>query len=135
MFLFCFQDPGSVCYSLEVFLPFPGSSLPQVSQPCPVFTLPEARKANQGCHAVVELKLAAASRALISYVYGFSIFHFCWAFDNFQGKVLRGFSRDGCPSFPVPRSWQVFQTEGTHGSLVQAALLRSAWENQVQRCF
>lgn len=122
---------------MEVVLPLPGSprSLPQGSQLCPVFRLPEAIKANQSRHAGMGWKLAAASCALMSYIDGFMIFHFCCACDNFQRKVLQGFRRDRCPSFPVPRSGQVFQAEGTHGSLAQAALLWSAGENQVQRCF
>lgn len=78
---------------MEVVLPLPGSprSLPQGSQLCPVFRLPEAIKANQSRHAGMGWKLAAASCALMSYIDGFMIFHFCCACDNFQRKVLQGF--------------------------------------------
>lgn len=122
---------------MEVVVPSLGSSGPllQDSQLCPVFKPARGKKGKLKLSCSGGLKLAAASRALISYIYGFIIFYFCCACDNFQGKVLQGFSRDWCHSFPVPRSWQVFQTEGTRGAVTEAALLWSAWENQVQRCF
>ena len=101
-------------------LPWPGSRFPRV---CPVFTPPGASKATPGWHPAVTGRGGHLRGALTSYAHDPVIFPFCCACDHFQRKALQGFGGDRCPSFPLPRSRQIFQTEGTHGALAQAPLL------------